>query len=117
MPKKPNVCPSLARKLFHVASKRETALHVLQAGVVKAVLPCIASVLTALDPADWPSAVRPFSVLLQHCTDPRPKVRRRAQTGIVDVLAALQRSAALPHASAAILQGDLPSTLLENAMC
>ena len=74
--------------------------------MVKAVLPCLASVLTAVNPVDWPSAVRPFAALLQRCADPRPKVRRRAQTGLVDVLAALQRSPALPDASAAVLQGD-----------
>ena len=73
---------------------------------MKAVLPCLAAVLTALDPSDWPTAVRPFAALLRHCADPRPKVRRRAQTGLVDVLAALQRSPALPDASAAVLQGD-----------
>ena len=80
-----------------------------QAGVVKAVLPCLASVLTAVDPANWPAAVRPFTALLQHCADPRPKVRRRAQTGLVDVLAALQRSPSLPDASSAVLQGATPS--------
>ncbi len=84
-----------------------------QAGVVKAVLPCLASVLTAVDPADWPLAVRPFGTLLQRCADLRHKVRRRAQTGLVDVLAALQRSPALPDASAAVLQGDASSTPLQ----
>jgi len=93
----------------------EDIVVVMQAGVVKAVLPCLASVLTAVDPADWPSAVRPFGALLQRCADSRPKVRRRAQTGLVDVLASLQRSPALPDASAAVLQGDTRSTCLHMA--
>ena len=96
-------------------SRGSDTLVTAQAGVVKAVLPCMASVLTAVDPADWPSAVRPFGAVLQRCADPRPKVRRRAQTGLVDVLAALQRSPALPDASAAVLQGGALSTTVQHA--
>jgi len=80
----------------------------LQASVIRAALPCLSHVLAALDPADWPSATQPFTLLLRFCIDARPKVRRRAQGGLVDVLAAVQRTTAIDNASALVLKGDIP---------
>lgn len=73
--------------------------------MVRAALPCLSHILSALDPADWPAASQPFTVLLRFCIDARPKVRRRAQSGLVDVLAALQRTAAIADASALVVKG------------
>ncbi|KAL4855011.1 RRP12-like protein [Chlorella vulgaris] len=81
--------------------------------VAKHVLPCLGQMLAAFNHADWPSAVRPFNLLLSLTLDSRAKVRRTAQSAISDVLAGLQSShAALGHASDAVLglcQRVLPS--------
>ena len=84
----------------------------LQASVIRAALPCLSHVLAALDPADWPSATQPFTLLLRFCIDARPKVRRRAQSGLVDVLAAVQRTVAIDNASALVLKGASTPTSL-----
>lgn len=76
-----------------------------QASVVRAALPCLSYIIAALDPEDWPAASQPFTLLLRFCIDARPKVRRRAQSGLVDVLAALQRTAAIADASALVVKG------------
>ena len=64
-------------------------------------------VTAAVNPAEWAPALRAFTLLLQYSTDGRPKVRKRAQYSLVDVLAALQATAALPGASDAVLRGTL----------
>lgn len=79
--------------------------------MLKPSLACLSHVLAAADPADWPSAARPFSLLLGFAISPRPKVRKRAHDGLVQVLAALQHTASLQPASAALLQGEHLSNL------
>jgi hypothetical protein len=61
----------------------------------------------ALDPGNWPAAAGPFTTLVSTCLDPRPKVRKKAAAGLVEVLAALQHTTALPAASAIMLKGAL----------
>eukprot|EP00887_Chlorella_sp_A99_P003957 scaffold11.g3957.t1 len=74
------------------------------AAVLRPALGCLAQVLAAAGVADWPAALRPLNILLSGCLDHRPKVRKRATGGLVDVLAGLQRSpAALAPASDAVL--------------
>ena len=73
--------------------------------VVKATLGALSQVAAAADPRDWPAAAPAFGLLLSLATDVRPKVRRRAQAGLAEALAALQGAPALPPASAAVLKG------------
>ncbi|KAK9818389.1 hypothetical protein WJX72_011834 [[Myrmecia] bisecta] len=75
-----------------------------EAATLKAALHCLSQITAALDPHDWPAAARPFTTLLSFCTDSRPKVRKRAQSGLVDVLAAIQSTPALAQASDAIVR-------------
>lgn len=77
-----------------------------QAAVSKAGLGCLAAVLGALDPGHWPSAVAPFALLLSFVLDNRPKVRKRAHQGVVEVLAAVRPTPALGHASEAIAKRE-----------
>lgn len=73
--------------------------------LARAVLPCLCQVLAALNPADWPAAARPFALVLDTCLDARPKLRKKAQAGLVDVLACLQTApVALLPASEAVLK-------------
>lgn len=82
--------------------------------------PAVASlsyVLAAADFSDWPSAARPFALLLSFSTNARPKVRKRAHDGMVQVLAALQQSPSLQPASAAVLQGErLPACCVKPSV-
>jgi hypothetical protein len=66
-----------------------------QAALAKAGLHCLSQVLSALDPANWPAAVAPWTMLLSFALDNRPKVRKRSHTGVFEVLAALQVSCCL----------------------
>ncbi|KAK9845416.1 hypothetical protein WJX81_006006 [Elliptochloris bilobata] len=75
-----------------------------QAAVVKAALAALSAVAAAADPRDWPAAASAFGLLLRLATDARPKVRRRAQEGAVEALAALQGTPALAPGSAAVLK-------------
>lgn len=79
----------------------------MQAGTLRPALACLGYVTAAVNPAEWAPALRPFTLLLQYSTDGRPKVRKRAQYSLVDVLAALQGTAALQGASDAVLRGML----------
>ncbi len=76
-----------------------------QTAVVKATLGALSQVAAAADPRDWPAAAPAFGLLLSLATDVRPKVRRRAQAGLAEALAALQGAPALPPARAAVLKG------------
>lgn len=76
-----------------------------KAAVVKAALAGLSQVAAAADPRDWPAAAPAFGLLLSLAMDARPKVRRRAQSGLLEVLAALQGTPALAPASAAVLKG------------
>jgi hypothetical protein len=78
-----------------------------QASVVKAAVSCLARLTAAVDAAEWPAAVRGYSLLLRLLLDERPKVRRKAQEGIAAVLAAHQASAAASPANEALLKGGL----------
>ncbi|GFR52360.1 hypothetical protein Agub_g14918 [Astrephomene gubernaculifera] len=80
------------------------AAHGAEAATAKAALGCLAQVLAAADPAAWLAAVPAFNQLLTFLTDARPKVRKRASGGLVEVLAGLQRSAALGAASELVLK-------------
>jgi ribosomal RNA-processing protein 12 len=83
----------------------------LQAGVLKPAVASLSYVLAAADFSDWPSAARPFALLLSFSTNARPKVRKRAHDGMVQVLVALQQSPSLQPASAAVLQGELLASM------
>lgn len=83
----------------------------LQAGTLRAALACLSYITAAVNPTEWAPALRPFTLLLRYSTDARPKVRKRAQYSLVDVLAALQGTPALQGASDAVLKGELvPAT-------
>ncbi len=73
--------------------------------MVKPALLCLSYLLAALDPSNWPAAAAPFNLLLTFLADQRPKVRKRAHTGLVEVLAALQGGPALAPASEALARG------------
>ena len=80
--------------------------HGVQAGNLRSALHCLSYITAAVKPTEWAPALRPFTLLLRYSTDARPKVRKRAQYGLVDVLAALQGSPALQGASDAVLKGQ-----------
>ncbi|DBA66455.1 TPA: hypothetical protein ACH3X2_002431 [Trebouxia sp. C0005] len=75
-----------------------------QAGTLRAALACLSYITAAVNPTEWAPALRPFTLLLRYSTDARPKVRKRAQYSLVDVLAALQGTPALQGASDAVLK-------------
>ena len=87
---------------------------VLQAATVKAALLCLGRVTSFLNPGEWSSTVRPFGLLLKYAIDTRPKIRRHAQVGLVEVLAAVQGTAAHAPASETILRGAFPSSFKER---
>lgn len=68
-------------------------------------LSCLATVTAAVDPREWASAVRPFGLLLGLSLDERPKVRKRAQEGVIGVLAAVQGTSAAEAAGSAVARG------------
>ncbi|PNW69821.1 hypothetical protein CHLRE_19g751197v5 [Chlamydomonas reinhardtii] len=81
--------------------------HKEEAAAAKAALGCLAAVLASADPsgASWLAAVPGFNALLVFVTDARPKVRKRAVGGLVEVLAGLQRApGALAPASDLVLK-------------
>ncbi|KAG2424708.1 hypothetical protein HXX76_014284 [Chlamydomonas incerta] len=81
------------------------AAHRGEAAAAKAALGCLAAVLAAADPGSWLAAVPGLNTLLAFVTDGRPKVRKRAVLGLVEVLAGLQRSpGALGPASELVLK-------------
>ena len=84
----------------------------VQAATLRSALHCLGYITAAVNPTEWAPALRPFTLLLRYSTDARPKVRKRAQYGLVDVLAALQGSPALQGASDAVLNGQSTSTRL-----
>ncbi len=65
----------------------------------------LGQVTAAVEPVEWPSAARPFAQLLRYSLDGRPKVRKRAQAAVLNVLAAARGTSALPSASEAVLKG------------
>eukprot|EP00798_Chlamydomonas_sp_ICE-L_P031076 gene31076-6203_t len=104
----PRVPNSTLRSKFNDCSKIMCGIlknHKEQAAVSKAALHCLSQVLGALDPTNWPPAAIPFRDMLSCVMDLRPKVRKRAQQGLSEVLAALQGTPALGNASDAIAKG------------
>ncbi|GAB4822579.1 hypothetical protein N2152v2_009625 [Parachlorella kessleri] len=76
-----------------------------EAPIVKPALACLCQVLAAATAADWLAAAPAFNLLLGFCVDTRPKVRKAAQAGLVDVLAGAQaQQAVLSHASEAVVK-------------
>ena len=75
---------------------------------MKALVTCLGQVVAAVDPSHWPSAVRPFSLLLQLLLDERPKVRKRAQDAAHGVLVSLRDTPARQPASDAVLKSASP---------
>lgn len=74
-------------------------------GVARGALPCLCRLLAAMGPSDWPAMSRGFGLVLTGCLDHQPKLRKKAQFGLVDILAALQSvPTALPPASEAVLK-------------
>ena len=99
-------CASL---LSHLACMDHSPLipcATVQAGVLKPAVASLSYVLAAADFSDWPSVARPFALLLGFATNLRPKVRKHAHDGLVQVLAALQHTQALQPSSGAVLQGE-----------
>ena len=68
--------------------------------------------MAALDPGNWPLAARPFQVLLAYVLDLRPKVRKRAQSGVQAVFATIQATPAIGAASDTVLKRT-PAHLLQ----
>lgn len=63
--------------------------------------------MAAVEPGAWLAAVPGFQLLLSFLTDARPKVRKRAQSSVTDILAALQSNpATLAAASDAVVAGE-----------
>lgn len=57
-----------------------------------------------MEPGAWPAATSSFQLLLYFVTDARPKIRKRACSSVIDVLAAAQTCPAnLAAASEAVL--------------
>ncbi|KAJ9506030.1 hypothetical protein QJQ45_002495 [Haematococcus lacustris] len=104
LPRVPN--PVLRAKWVGASALITSVLkqHTAQAGVAKACIGVLAQLLAAMEPeaSAWPSALPAVSALIAFCTDPRAKVRKRAQSGLVEVLAALQRAPLLPLVSEAV---------------
>jgi ribosomal RNA-processing protein 12 len=86
------------------AAAQPTRPPSLQASVAKSALQCLGQVLSALDPANWAAALAPYSLLLAFTTDARPKVRKRAQASLVEVLAAARGGPAAGATSEALLR-------------
>jgi len=62
----------------------------LQAPACKAALQCLGQVLSAVEPGSWHAASVGFQLLLSFNTDARPKIRKRATSSVIDMLAAAQ---------------------------
>jgi len=79
------------------AEKPAAAMHVLD---------CLAQVLRAADPTGSAPALAAFRALLSGSIDPRPKVRRKAQSALTEVLAANQGRPSAESLSGAILEAS-----------
>lgn len=106
----PRVPNSILRSKFAGSSGLVCAVlegHRSGGPIAKAALGCLPSLLAAMEPslAAWPLALPPFHALLAHLTDARPKVRKRAQGGLAEVLAALAGSPVAASASELVMKG------------
>ncbi|KAH7365818.1 hypothetical protein KP509_18G047800 [Ceratopteris richardii] len=74
----------------------------LSPGALKPTFTCIAAFIQVADTKDWASILPGFSILLKHCLDQHPKVRKRAHECTADVLRGFQNSVSLNFASEAV---------------
>lgn len=98
-------CRAALSLLVGVAGDKKVA-----GGALKPAFSCIALLLCAADKSDWPVIAPSFNVLVKHCLDERPKVRKRAHECTAEVLRGFQASPALEMASEVIV------TLLEKSI-
>lgn len=70
-----------------------------------AIIPPLAHLLAGTGPEDWVPVSRGFIIILASSFDQRPRVRKKAQSGLVDILSSFQSSSALlSNASDSILK-------------
>lgn len=74
-------------------------------------------VIAAMDPSNWPAAAGPFAAVLRSVTDTRPKIRKRGQQGLGDVLIAIRGTPAAAPAGDALLKGEHQHLLLGFSYC
>jgi hypothetical protein len=77
----------------------------VKGNIVKPVLGCLGPVLAAMEPGEWPAAVKSFNLLVRLVLDGRPKVRKAAQSSLLEVLATIQRTPAAASGTDAIHRG------------
>lgn len=113
------MCTLVATILPHVPTSVQHA-RAVQAGQVfikiieersdeglltRAALPCLIQLTAAMNTQDWPALSRGFNLVVAACLASQPKLRKKAQTGVGDILASLQTMpAALAPASEAVLK-------------
>mmetsp|Transcript_19672 Transcript_19672/g.54892 ORF Transcript_19672/g.54892 Transcript_19672/m.54892 type:complete len:1497 (+) Transcript_19672:183-4673(+) len=101
----PRVQQGVLRSKFVGATSLLASLleeHRQQAGAAKVAMQCVTHMLGCMHHDSWLAAAPAFGLLVSFLTDARPKVRKRAQACVVEVLAGLQASPALVPASEAI---------------
>lgn len=76
---------AVAKIMIQLLETRDTP-----ASVSRAALPCLSQALAAMGQGDWPALSRGFAIILTACLDSQPKIRKKAQSGLVDILASLQ---------------------------
>jgi len=80
-----------------------------QTAAVKGAIGCLGTVLAAVDAANWAAAAPAWQLLLSFTTDARPKVRRRAVSACVEILASAQfLPPLLAQQSEVLAQCELP---------
>ncbi|KAI5064175.1 hypothetical protein GOP47_0020845 [Adiantum capillus-veneris] len=75
----------------------------LSSGGLKPAFNCVVAFLEAADTADWLGIAPAFNILLNYCSDQRPKVRKRAHECSADALRKFQNSASRTMASEAVV--------------
>eukprot|EP00741_Cyanophora_paradoxa_P011204 tig00020554_g10824.t1 len=105
----PKVSKGLLRTRFKQTAEilQRVHAHVAEtAPAVKAVLECFGFMLTALDSSAWsqPIAQRVYNLVLSHCTDSRPKIRKRAHAEVRVILEGLHGSPTANNVAQTALQ-------------
>lgn len=75
--------------------------------VMKAAIACLGQLVAASGPHDWAAVSPAYSLIISRLLDPHPKVRKKAQTAIVEIFAAFQEEAlsgVLEQASSVLVQ-------------
>ena len=73
---------------------------------LKASVSCLTRTLCAMDASGaWAPVTQPFRLLLEFTMDINPKVRKLAVDGLTELLAIIQPTPALHHASAELVSG------------